>query len=142
MKDGRIVENRDCIKEYLSKLRFVLENRRCSVYFQELRNCDQDRTIKHTNKFTVNKLFPDENIVNALKRELGLLEVVDYLYSLKDKKFPKKAMLSVFAKKYDGEYVYIKIRVETIVSVVVVISFHFSSTIIEDDEFVYCEVEK
>lgn len=39
----------------------------------------------------MNKLFPDENPEEALKRELLTLTVEDYMQTVKDYRFPKEA---------------------------------------------------
>ena len=69
--------------------------------------------MKHTNQFTVADLFPDENPVSALKRELQTLSVEEYMQTVKDLRYPKRSEMREFGKVYDGKgEVYIKIRVE------------------------------
>jgi len=53
-------------------------------------------------QYTVNKLFPDENPVDALKRELLTLSVEDYMQTVKDTRFPKRSEMREFGKVYNG----------------------------------------
>lgn len=45
---------------------------------------------KYTNQYTINTLFPNENPVDAIKRELLTLSVEDYMQTVKDMRFPKE----------------------------------------------------
>lgn len=66
------------VKSYIQNLRFALNNG-AKIDFQAKRLIDEKREEKYTNQYTVNKLFPDENPVDALKRELLTLTVEDYM---------------------------------------------------------------
>ena len=87
--------------------------------------------VRHTNKFTVADLFPDENPVDALKRELQTLTISEYMQTVKDLRFPKKSGMREFGKAYSGKGdVYIKIRVELLSEygyhTTFVMSFHYA----------------
>ena len=56
------------------------------------------------------QLFPGEDEVESLKRELARLIVEEYIETVKDIRFPKKSEMRVFGKQYSGEDVYIKIK--------------------------------
>jgi hypothetical protein len=56
------------------------------------------RDEKYTNRYTVSNLFPDEDETEALKRELSLLTVEEYIETVKDEKFPKRKEMRVFGK--------------------------------------------
>lgn len=100
------------VKAYIQDLKFALNNG-AKIDFQARRLVDENRDEKYTNQYTVNTLFPDENPVNALKRELLTLSVEDYMRTVKDIRFPKRSEMREFGKVYNGnEDVYIKIRVE------------------------------
>ena len=61
----------------------------------------------------MNTLFPNENPVDALKRELLTLSIGNYMKTVQDLRFPKKSEMREFGKVYNNtEDVYIKIRVE------------------------------
>ena len=95
---------------------------------------------KYTNQYTVNKLFPDENPVDALKRELLTLTVEDYMQTIKDLRFPKRREMREFGKVYNGnEDVYIKIRVELLGqygnTTTFIMSFHFAEKAFTPDMF-------
>jgi hypothetical protein len=93
-------------------------------------------------QYTVNKLFPDENPVDALKRELLTLSVEDYMQTVKDTRFPKRSEMREFGKVYNGaEDVYIKIRVELLGlygnTTTFVMSFHFAERAFSPEMFPY-----
>ncbi len=118
------------VKAYIQDLKFALNNG-AQINFQAKRVVDEKRDEKYTNQYTVNKLFPDENPVDALKRELLTLSVEDYMQTVKDTRFPKRSEMREFGKVYNGtEDVYIKIRVELLGlhgnATTFVMSFHFA----------------
>ena len=97
---------------------------------------------KFTNRYTINILFPNENPIEALKRELLSLGVEDYIQTVKDFRFPKKSDMREFGKVYNGkDDVYIKIRVELLgmygQTTTFVMSFHFAERALTPDMFPY-----
>lgn len=54
------------VKAYIQDLKFALNNG-AQIDFRAKRVVDEKRDEKYTNQYTVNKLFPDENPVDALK---------------------------------------------------------------------------
>ena len=68
------IESEIEVKSYIQNLKFALQNG-AKIDFQAKRLVDEKRDEKYTNQYTVNKLFPDENPVDALKRELLTLTV-------------------------------------------------------------------
>ena len=83
------------IKSYIQNLRFALNNG-AKIDFQAKRFVDEKRDEKYTNQYTVNRLFPDENPVDALKRELLTVTVEDYMQTVKDIRFPKRSEMREF----------------------------------------------
>ena len=133
------VESRLDIQCYLQDLLYALDHG-AKVSFQEDRQVDQKRDIRFTNKFTVADLFPDEDPVDAIKRELRCLKVEEYIQTVKDTRFKNKSEMREFGKVYDGNKdVYIKIRVELLSNngnhIVFVMSFHYAETPFTDDMF-------
>ena len=129
------------IKSYIQNLRFALNNG-AKIDFQAKRFVDEKRDEKYTNQYTVNRLFPDENPVDALKRELLTVTVEDYMQTVKDIRFPKRSEMREFGKVYNGtEDVYIKIRVELLGSyentTTFVMSFHFAEKAFTPEMFPY-----
>ena len=129
------------VKAYIQDLKFALNNG-AQINFQAKRVVDEKRDEKYTNQYTVNKLFPDENPVDALKRELLTLSAEDYMQTVKDIRFPKKSEMREFGKTYNGtEDVYIKIRVELLGlygnATTFVMSFHFAEKSFARDMFPY-----
>ena len=129
------------IKAYIQDLRFALGNG-AKIDFQVKRRVDDNRDEKYTNQYTVNTLFPDENPVDALKRELLSLSVEDYMQTVKDLRFPKKSEMREFGKVYNGkDDVYIKIRVELLgiygQTTTFVMSFHFAERAFTPEMFPY-----
>lgn len=133
------VERRLDIQCYLQDLLYALDHG-AKVSFQEDRQVDQKRDIRFTNKYTVADLFPDEDPVDAIKRELRCLKVEEYIQTVKDTRFKNKSEMREFGKVYDGNKdVYIKIRVELLSNngnhIVFVMSFHYAETPFTDDMF-------
>ena len=95
------IESVQEVRSYLQDLRYALENG-ARLTFQEERQVDQNRDQRYTNKFTVADLFPDENPVTALKRELQQLTVEEYMQTVKDLRFPKRSEMREFCKVYTG----------------------------------------
>ena len=129
------------VKAYIQNLKFALNNG-AQINFQAKRVVDEKRDEKYTNQYTVNKLFPDENPVDALKRELLTLSAEDYMQTVKDIRFPKRSEMREFGKTYNGtEDVYIKIRVELLGlygnATTFVMSFHFAEKSFARDMFPY-----
>lgn len=118
------------VKTYIQDLKYALNNG-AKINFQARRLVDEHRDEKYTNQYTVNTLFPDENPVEALRRELLTLTVEDYMKTVKDLRFPQKSEMREFGKVYNGcDDVYIKIRVELLGiygdATTFVMSFHFA----------------
>ena len=129
------------VKAYIQDLKFSLNNG-AQIDFQVKRVVDEKRYEKYTNQYTVNRLFPDENPVDALKRELLTLSVEDYMRTVKDTRFPKRSEMREFGKVYNGtEDVYIKIRVELLGlygnTTTFVMSFHFAEKAFTPEMFPY-----
>lgn len=129
------------VKAYIQDLKYALNNG-AQIDFQVRRRVDEDREERYTNQYTVNKLFPDENPVEALKRELLTLTVEDYMQTVKDLRFPKRNEMREFGKVYNGdEDVYIKIRVELLGlygnNTMFIMSFHFAEKAFTPDMFPY-----
>lgn len=135
------IETESEVKAYIQNLRYAI-NSGAKINFQAKRLVDQGREEKYTNQYTVSKLFPDENPVDALKRELLTLTVEDYIKTVKDVRFPKKSEMREFGKVYNGdEDVYIKIRVEVLGmfgdATTFVMSFHFAEKAFTSSTFPY-----
>lgn len=133
------IESEIEVKAYIQDLKFALNNG-AKIDFQAKRLVDEKRDEKYTNQYTVNKLFSDENPVDALKRELLTLSVEDYMQTVKDIRFPKRSEMREFGKVYNGtDDVYIKIRVELLGmygnTTTFVMSFHFAEKAFTPESF-------
>jgi len=145
--DKRRKESRIDIRTYLDRLKYAIEKDSVRLNFQKDRKVDQERSKKYTNRYTIEQLFPDEDEIEALKRELSFLRVENYIETLKDTRFPKRSEMRVFGKHYSGNDVYIKIRVELVSmlhanggSFILVMSFHYSQWDFEESDFPYKKV--
>ena len=142
MADTRTrIESELEVNSYLQNLRYALSHN-ATITFQAERLVDQNRDLRYTNQFTVADLFPDENPVKALKREIQKLTVEEYMQTVKDLRFPKRSEMREFGKVYDGKGdVYIKIRVELLSEfgnhTTFVMSFHYAETPFTPDMFPY-----
>ena len=135
------IETEREVRSYLQDLRFALDHN-ATVTFQGERQVDQNREQRYTNRFTVADLFPDEDPVSALKRELRTLTVEEYMRTVKDLRFSKRSEMREFGKVYDGKGdVYIKIRVELLSAngdhTTFVMSFHYAEIPFTSDMFPY-----
>lgn len=135
------IETEEEVKSYLQNLRFALEHG-AKLTFQIKRFVDENRDEKYTNQYTVSKLFPDEDPVDALKRELKSLKVEEYIRTVKDLRFPKRSEMREFGKVYNSiDDVYIKIRVELSGEygnpVAFVMSFHYAERPFSEEMFPY-----
>lgn len=129
------------VKSYLQDLRYAIDNG-AQISFQVKRLVDEQRDEKYTNRYTVDTLFPDENPVDALKRELKALTVEEYVRTVKDLRFPNRSEMREFGKVYNGkDDVYIKIRVELLGrygnTITFVMSFHFAEKAFTPEMFPY-----
>lgn len=129
------------VKAYIQNLKFALNNG-AKIEFQAKRRVDDNREERFTNQYTVNTLFPNKNPVDALKRELLLLNVENYMQTVKDLRFPKRSEMREFGKVYNGtDDVYIKIRVELLgmygQTTTFVMSFHFAERSFKAEMFPY-----
>ena len=145
MSDETRIETEAEVDAYLAKLRYALT---CGakLTFQEERKVDESRDAKYSNKYTVADLFPDENPIDVLKRELLLLTKAEYLQTVKDTRFPKRSEMREFGRVYNKTAeVYIKIRVELLDAssggnhTTFVMSFHYSTIAFKDRRFPYCK---
>ncbi len=129
------------VKAYIQDLKYALNNG-AKIDFQAKRLVDENRNEKYTNQYTVDTLFPDENPVDALKRELLTLSVENYMRTVKDLRFIKRSEMREFGKVYNAkDDVYIKIRVELLGSygntTTFIMSFHFAEKPFSPEMFPY-----
>lgn len=129
------------VKTFIQNLKYAI-NHGAKIDFQARRLVDSKRDEKYTNQYTVNTLFPNENPVDTLKRELLTLSVEEYMQTVKDLRFPKRSEMREFGKVYNGtEEVYIKIRVELLGMygniTTFVMSFHFAEQAFSSEMFPY-----
>lgn len=137
------IESKLEVNTYLQKLKYALDHD-AQITFQARRLVDKQRDEKYTNQYTVDTLFPDENPVDALKRELKTLTAEEYMKTVQDLRFPKRSEMREFGKVYNGmQDVYIKIRVELLGlngnTTTFVMSFHFAEKPFTTDIFPYKE---
>ena len=128
------------ILAYIQNLQYAIKNR-ATIEFQASRRVDSRRDKRFTNQYTITTLFPNENPVDVLKRELLTLTVEDYIQTVKDLRFPTRSEMREFGKVYKNNDVYIKIRVELLGiygnSTTFVMSFHFAEKAFIPDMFPY-----
>mgnify|MGYP004458215611 FL=1 len=140
-KTNARIESELEVKTYIQDLKFALNNG-AKINFQAKRHVDENREEKYTNQYTINTLFPNENPVDAIKRELLTLSVEDYMQTVKDMRFPKRSEMREFGKVYNGtDDVYIKIRVELLGiygnTTTFVMSFHYAERAFMPEMFPY-----
>lgn len=89
------IESEAEIKSYIQNLNYALDHG-AKINFQVKRRVDVERDVHYTNQYTVAALFPNENPVDALKRELRTLSVEEYIRTVKDLRFPKRSEMRDF----------------------------------------------
>jgi ribosomal protein L29 len=135
--EAKRIETRSEVDTYLDQLKYSLTNSKAKLQFQKERQTDTQRDERFTNRYTVGDLFPDEDPVDALKRELLTLRAENYIETVKDTRFPRKSEMRVFGKRY-GADVYIKFRVDMINgNIVFVMSFHYAVYPFSESDFPY-----
>ena len=140
-KTNARIESELEVKTYIQDLKFALNNG-AQINFQAKRRVDENREEKYTNQYTINTLFPNENPVDAIKRELLTLSVEDYMQTVKDMRFPKRSEMRELGKVYNGtDDVYIKIRVELLGiygnTTTFVMAFHYAERAFMPEMFPY-----
>ena len=135
------IESEIEVKAYLQNLKFAIDNG-AEIKFQIKRLVDDIREERFTNEYTIATLFPDEDPVDTLKRELLKISVEDYIKTVKDIRFPNRSEMREFGKVYNGsDDVYIKIRVEVLgvygSPTTFVMSFHFAEKTFSPEMFPY-----
>ena len=138
---NRRIETELEVTEYIRDLKYALNNG-ASITLQVERQVDRKRNIKHTNQYTINTLFPDEDPVKAIKRELLTLSKENYMGTVKDLRHPQNSEMREFGKVInETDDVYIKIRVELLGQygnpTTFVMSFHFAEIAFTADMFPY-----
>lgn len=136
------VEKKEEVEAYIAKVIYVLGNGRAKMIFQKERKSDQNRDPRYTNKYTIATLFPREDPIKALKRELKRLSAKEYIDTVRDNDYPNRSEMRVFGRVYPGnKEVYIKIRVELLKlncdHEVFVMSFHFAEYPFSEELFPY-----
>lgn len=90
------------MKAYIQNLKFALNNG-AKINFRIKRLVDDKREERYTNQYTVNTLFPNENPVEALRKELLSLTAEDYIQTVKDLRFPNRSEMREFGKVYNDK---------------------------------------
>ena len=142
--ENSTIESEFDVSTYLERLKYALDIGSVTINFQRDRKVDASRNSKYTNKHTIRTIFPDEDEVTVLKRELAKLTVQNYIETVRDIRFPKLPNMRVFGKEYLSEDVYIKIRVELIGGLgsnyILVMSFHFAEKAFVETDFPYRKI--
>jgi len=144
INEQKRIESKLEVQTYLDRLKYALDSGSVTLNFQKDRRIDHKKRKIYTNRYTLAKLFPDEDEVEVLKRELSYLSIEEYIETVKDTRFSKRSEMRVFGRKYIEEDVYIKIRVELISleqaiynNYIFVMSFHFSEWQYKESDFPY-----
>lgn len=135
------IESETEVRAYIQNLKYAIQNG-ARINFQIQRRIDEKRNERFMNQYTVTALFPNEDPVEALKRELMTLTVEEYMRTVSDVRFPRRSEMREFGKVYRGKGdVYIKIRVELLGEygnpTTFVMSFHFAERAFTSDMFPY-----
>lgn len=137
-QEEKYIESEHEVRTFLTKLYHSIDNH-CHIFLQRHKRTEKNRPIEYTNLYTINDLFPNEDITDRLKQELKELKVENYVHTIADKKFKKRSPLRVFGKVYHDKNVYIKIRVEILNDEIFVMSFHYAMHPFAEVDFPYID---
>ncbi|MDI9500540.1 MAG: hypothetical protein QM236_06930 [Bacillota bacterium] len=73
------IESLGDIRTFLVRLNYALNSGRVRIVFQKKREVDDKRNERFTNRYTIHYLFPGEDEIKVLKRELSRLRHYDYI---------------------------------------------------------------
>lgn len=122
-----------------------MKDKHTQIIIKYDRDCEENRSIKNTNRYTILDLNPDKPPEEFIRNELSKLTLKEYMYCLEDNLYPDRDNLYVFARIYEGKgFVYIKPRVNLITTSrmsIIVISFHYSTIDIKDNCFPYKDLK-
>ena len=135
------IESKSDVQAYIQNLNYALDHG-ARINFQVEREVDRHKPSRFTNKFTMADLFPNENPVDVLRREIKTLTVGEYIKTVKDIRFPNRSEMREFGKVYNNtSEVYIKIRVELLSlyggHTTFVMSFHYAQIAFDRTTFPY-----
>lgn len=134
-------ETEEEVKTYIDRIKYAIESGSAQLNLIKDRNVDKGRDLRYSNGFTLGDLFPNEDYVEVLKKELIQLSVENYIETVKDIRYPKRSEMRVFGKEYYCEDVYIKIRVELVSAFggnhIKIMSFHYSDRKFVKEDFPY-----
>lgn len=87
------------VLSYIQNLRYALNNG-ARINIQLHRSVDEARDVHFTNRYTIDTLFPNQEMSEVLKRELASLTVEDYIQTVTDLRFPSRSEMREFGKVY------------------------------------------
>ena len=82
----------------LVRLNYALNSGRVRIVFQKKREVDDKRNERFTNRYTIHYLFPGEDEIKVLKRELSRLRHYDYIETVQDTNFTERSEMRVFGR--------------------------------------------
>ena len=68
VNEKKRIESKLEVQTYLDRLNYAIESDSVIINFQKGRQVDKNRDEKHTNRYTISKIYPDEDEVDVLKR--------------------------------------------------------------------------
>jgi len=138
------IENRQEVDTYIARLKYALKNNSIKIKYQENRRVDIKREDRYTNEFIMKDLFPGQDPIRVLEKELPKLKNEEYIETVKDINKPDRSEMRVYGRIYEKGEVYIKIRVELCnveqcfgSDLVFVMSFHYSTLKFTGKNFPY-----
>lgn len=144
-KNSSRIEQKFVVEHFLTEMKEALSSESAQLYSQHHRK--EDEAEMHENIMSI--LFPNEDETAVLKRELTDLTMEDYIETLKDKKFPNKSETRIFAKQFNGDYVFLHVRIELLEDPEtgdthqgLITSLHFCETELPMSDFPYKKVEE
>lgn len=130
------------VDAYLAKMRVALDQG-AQLNIQLIRNVDNNRDERYTNRYTIGDLFPNDDPKVVLKNELKSLCKAEYIRTVDDLRCPSHGEFWEFGRVYPQGDVYIKTRVCCFDSnaagrhTIFVMSFHYAEVPLSKETFPY-----
>lgn len=119
--ENAYIDTRSNVEQHLQELRTLIVQKDCQLDILPRKRDEKEDDFYTTENTLLELGYHSEEV----RRELGTLEVSDYLESMKDDKHTDNQDFRVFGKEIQGYQVYIKEKIRASKKIFCV-SFHFA----------------
>jgi len=97
--DSRI-ESRQEVGTYIARLKYALKSNSLKIKYQEIRQIDIKREDRYTNDFLMKDLFPGQDPIIVLEKELLKIKSEEYIKTVKDINKLDRSEMRVYGREY------------------------------------------